>query len=457
MQWLSSRSRILRWLTPPADPAARRLLVAAVAGIMLTAPLSMQQLVEHSLLAGYVLTAAGAVLAVRCCVRAWRPSPRITVAATLVCVVFASVTIADGIGQVGSALGQTDAQLVCTNDVSAAVVTGGSEIMHGQNVYTAYNVLSAEPALRCPTFHVTPLRTGMFATTTSEPTDQQLDAAARTMLGGRGTNSIQLGFDYPAGSALAGLAGAHALLLLNIVFLIGAGVTVVFTSPRPVRRWVALALAAQTGALLFVGQARPDGMVAALLLVACACRAPFVGGIALGLACAIKQTAWYLAPALLILAFRQGRGAGMRQVGVTALVFALINGPFVLAGPGAWLHGVLAPQLSPEFPLGGGPSGSFAAAANIAAVVAVFTAISALTVGAGWLMAWIGRGGWGEAGVIVASLGFWDGARSLGLYLGIIGLVAVGICARRLHPDAAVEDLQRAGASPGRLLAQPVM
>jgi hypothetical protein len=455
MQWLSSRSRILRWLTPPADAAARRLVVAGVAGILLTAPLSMQRLVEHSLPAGYALTAAGAVLAVRCCMRAWRPSSRITVAATLVCVVFASVTVADGIGQVGSAIGQTDAQLVCSNDVSAAVVTGGSEILHGQNVYTAYNVLRAERALGCAHFHVTPIRTGVFATTPSEPTDQQLDAAARTMLGGRGTNSIQLGFDYPAGSALAGLGGARALLLLNILFLIGAGVIVFLTSPRPVRRWVALALVAQTGTLLFIGQARPDGMVAALLLVACACRAPRVGGIALGLACAIKQTAWYMAPALLILAFRQGRGAGLRQVGVTAVVFTVINGPFVLAGPGAWFRGVLAPQLSPEFPLGGGPSGFFAAA-NIAAVVAVFTAISLLTVGAGWLMAWIGRGGWAEAGVIVASLALWDGPRSLGLYLGIIGLVAVGICSRQLHPDAATEGRQHAGASRGRLLVQPL-
>jgi Glycosyltransferase family 87 len=456
MDPLSSRSRLLRWLAPSADPAARRLVVAGVAGILLTAPLSLQQLIRPIPLLGYLLTAAGAALALHCCLRAWKPSSRLAWVATFVCLVFAAVTIADGVGQAATALGGTDAQIVCVDDVSPSIVAGGHAVLQGQNVYTTYNVLRAEQSLGCPSFHVTALRTGAFATRTTEPSDRELDAAARTMLDGRDTSSIQLGFPYPAGSALAGVAGARGVVILNLLFLLAAGATVVCTSPAPMRRWVALALAAQTGALVFIGPGHPDGIVGALLIVACARREPLVSGVALGLACAIKQTAWFVAPALLILAFRQGRSAGLRQTGVTALVFALINGPYALANPGAWLTGVLAPQLSPEFPVPGGPVGSFANTSHPAVVLAVFTVIMLLTVGGGWLMAWRGRRGWAEAGVIVASLGLWDGSRSLLYYLGLVGLIAVGICARQLLPRAAPAGEQR-DEPQRRLVAQAVL
>jgi hypothetical protein len=430
-------------------------VVAGVAGVLLTAPLSVQQLIAAAPLVGYVLTVAGAVLAVRCCRWAWKPSATVTWAATLVCVVFATATVTQGAGQVVTALRATDSQLICVDDVSPAIVAGGQAMLHGSNPYTSYNVLRAERSLGCSSFRVTPLRSGLFASRTTEPTNSELDALARASINAHASNDIQLGFPYPAGSALVGIAGAHGVVVLTVLLLLAAGVVVVGKSPPRMRRWVALALAAQTGALVFIGQGRPDGIVAALLILACARREPLVSGVTLGLACAIKQTAWFIAPALLILAFRQGRRAGLRQAAATAIMFAVLNLPYVAANPGAWLRGVLAPQTAPEFPLGSGPVGLFTAAGHVTLVVGIFTAIMVLTVVGGWLLACRGRGGWAQAGVIVSSLALWDGARSLGYYLGLLGLIAVSICARDLLP-LATSTRQHRDASRRPLLAEPV-
>ena len=110
--------------------------------------------------------------------------------------------------------------------------------------------------------------------------------------------------------------------------------------------------------------------------------------------------------------------------------------PFVLPDPVAWVAGGLTPQASPTFPSGRGPVGLFTSTRHVGVVVAVFTALMVLTVVSGWLLALRGRGGWERAGVIVASLGLWDGARSLDLYIALLGLIAVGVCARALLPGS---------------------
>lgn len=137
--------------------------MAGIAGILLTAPLSLQRLVGPIPQLGYALTAGGAALALRCCLWAWRPSSTVTVVATFVCMVFATVTVVVGAGQVATGLGATDSQLLCADDVSPAIVAGGQEVLHGSNPFTAYDVVHAEQSLGCTSFHVTALRGGIFA------------------------------------------------------------------------------------------------------------------------------------------------------------------------------------------------------------------------------------------------------------------------------------------------------
>jgi uncharacterized membrane protein len=73
--------------------------------------------------------------------------------------------------------------------------------------------------------------------------------------------------------------------------------------------------------------------VAALLIVACAWREPLPSGAALGLACVIKQIGWFIALALLILAFRDGCRAALRQLAATGAIFAAVKVPFAAIHP----------------------------------------------------------------------------------------------------------------------------
>ena len=229
------------------------------------------------------------------------------------------------------------------------------------------------------------------------------------------------------------MAGAKALVLLNALALLVAGAIVTRMAHPSLRRWVALSLMAQTGVLLLVGPAHPDGLAVALLIVACSNRRVLVSGIAIGLACATKQTAWFVAAPLLVLAFRGGSRPGLGFAATAASSFVLVNLPFLVKAPAAWLSGILAPEAGPEFTIGSGPIRFFGDPGTaVGAVTTGATALMILTVLAGCVMAWRGRDGWAHAGVIVASLGLWDGPRSLAAYIALLGVVAVSICVVRV-------------------------
>jgi hypothetical protein len=78
--------------------------------------------------------------------------------------------------------------------------------------------------------------------------------------------------------------------------------------------------------------------------------ARWIGPIALGLACAIKQTPWFAIPMLAVGVYLETRGRGAGSVRVTAryllvvaVTFAVVNLPFLAWHPGAWWHGTLIP------------------------------------------------------------------------------------------------------------------
>ncbi len=87
----------------------------------------------------------------------------------------------------------------------------------------------------------------------------------------------------------------------------------------------------------------------------------WVGPVALGVACSVKQTPWFCVPFLVIgvaLEARRSGAAPLRAAtGYLALVgvaFAAVNLPFVVASPTAWLHGTLFPVAEPLVPDGQG-------------------------------------------------------------------------------------------------------
>jgi uncharacterized membrane protein len=91
------------------------------------------------------------------------------------------------------------------------------------------------------------------------------------------------------------------------------------------------------------------------------------GPICLGLAMAVKQTPWFVAPfvvAGIALEARRGndgrralpRGlrCGLRYAGIAAASFLLPNLPYLIGSPAAWLRGILAPLVAHAVPAGQG-------------------------------------------------------------------------------------------------------
>lgn len=68
------------------------------------------------------------------------------------------------------------------------------------------------------------------------------------------------------------------------------------------------------------------------------------GGLLFGLAMAMKQQPWFMAPFLLIWAYREyGTRTAATLVGSAATVFFAVNLPFIVWNPQAWIAGIMTP------------------------------------------------------------------------------------------------------------------
>ena len=79
----------------------------------------------------------------------------------------------------------------------------------------------------------------------------------------------------------------------------------------------------------------------------------YIGPIALGLACAIKQTPWILAVFLLISLIRENRPI-IKWLTFVGVGFFVPNIPFIIMSPMPWLRGVILPVFAPIVPNGQG-------------------------------------------------------------------------------------------------------
>jgi uncharacterized membrane protein len=89
--------------------------------------------------------------------------------------------------------------------------------------------------------------------------------------------------------------------------------------------------------------------------------ARWIGPIALGLACSIKQTPWFCVPFIAVGLYIEARTSGRRPLrlaggylAVVAGVFLAVNLPFIIWQPSAWGRGVLLPFTSALVPDGQG-------------------------------------------------------------------------------------------------------
>lgn len=80
----------------------------------------------------------------------------------------------------------------------------------------------------------------------------------------------------------------------------------------------------------------------------------WVGPISLGVACSIKQSPWFCVPFLVVGVACEARRSGARPVvtalryaGLVAAAFTVVNLPFLLWSPTAWIRGAFLPMVEP--------------------------------------------------------------------------------------------------------------
>jgi hypothetical protein len=323
--------------------------------------------------------------------------------------------------------------LRCRDDVAAATFGGADQLRAGHDPYASYDALRVQAADGCTHPSATILRRGRFAAYDSMPPDNQVRQAVEDATRDPSRPEVERNLNYPGGTVLLGLVGPAAFPPLMAALLIAAVVVTVRRATAD-RRITALALAAQLAMVSLVPDGHTDAAVVALLLLAWGSPTTLLGGLALGLACGTKQTAWFLAPALLATAYARGGRAALTREAAGALTgFAALNLPFIVLGPGAWIHGVMGPLVDGLFPLGAGVIGLVTSGAVPVSATPVFSALMLACVAASVVAALRWDRSHPGIGALLGALALFLGPRSLLEYMAGWGalLVCVVATARR--------------------------
>jgi uncharacterized membrane protein len=165
-------------------------------------------------------------------------------------------------------------------------------------------------------------------------------------------------FQYPALHFLVFvpfvLLGLPDMRWVLVLFEVCIAVTLYLKGPRKLRPMLLLPLFAGSDLMInFTAASVSDALWVLPLLFAAFClERPLALGFFYGLACAMKQTPWFLAPFLLIYLIKTEEGKSLRErlwptmkfAATTIAVFLAINLPFIIQNPTAWFGNVMTPM-----------------------------------------------------------------------------------------------------------------
>jgi uncharacterized membrane protein len=177
-------------------------------------------------------------------------------------------------------------------------------------------------------------------------------------------------FSYPAGAFLfqvpAMALGFHHQIVdwMDLFAWLVTGILVFVVLPSSVRWVAALVMATPILAGIFASGGTDAAFLPFLVLAVwrwdrfglgrSAGLARWIGPLALGVACSIKQTPWFFVPFLVTGVFLEARASGrrptptaLRYSAVAAGTFVAINLPFIVWHPGAWASGTVLPFTNP--------------------------------------------------------------------------------------------------------------
>jgi hypothetical protein len=249
---------------------------------------------------------------------------------------------------------------VFTNDGTSLDTNAAILLLAGHNPYTDSNILQITRRFHIQPNWTTPLRQGTFANHLDYPTMDEFQKALDTAQKTGDASAFESKVSYPALSFLT-LVPFVALHDYNVqpFYLLCYLLLVLLAwkwAQRELRPWVILLAVANVPMLASTMGGNLDIFYTLLIALAWWLRdRRWMSALFFGLALASKQIAWYFVPFYFIMNWRlYGFKEAIYRLLIAGTLGLLINLPFIVWNPQAWLAGVLAPVADPMFPMGVG-------------------------------------------------------------------------------------------------------
>ncbi len=351
------------------------------------------------------------------------------------------------------------------NDGTTLDHEAARQLLAGHNPYVSVDLISAIQHYGQRPQDTTPLGRGAFAPLYPQhyPTPAEMNRVFATEPVGQPEHVLEFEshVSYPALAFLPLVpfvwAGVPSVVIFFALCFFVLAAMLIFAVPPRLRFWVGLLILADLPLLNASVGGVLDVFYMLLLFVAWRWwRRPVLSTVFLGLAIAAKQLAWFFIPFYAIYIWRErGWREALTRLAGAGVIFALINGPFVLNNPHAWLAGVLAPQLDPMFPLGSGLVGLSVSGLLPLAPSAVYAALYGLAIVACIVWYWRFGRGMPEVALLLAVLPLFFAWRSLTTYFYFVALPAVVLFLyeyeRRKRGNAVAPAFSGRGGAAGRV------
>ena len=334
---------------------------------------------------------------------------------------------------------------IVLNECASELMLAGRHPYRELDLFACYSERGLGPD------RTTPLRRGLLSAVPVYPNDDELDAAWAPRSRGEGEN-VEFVWrpSYPAVSFLAiapWVAAGWDTNVFYLLCLLAAMALVLVRGAPALRPWLLTALLGATSTVAFTVGGSSDLVYALPLVAAWLWRERGWSAVIYGVAAAAKQIAWFFAPFLFLQWVRAvGLRAATLRAAIAAAVFLVLNAPWLLTDPAAWIAGVLTPVAEPMFPRGAGLV--FLGANGVGPLLpnAVYLAAEAAAMAFALVVAWRERARSPELGIVLAVIPLYLAHRSLFSYFFLLPLFALAGLARQPAPAAAAERATRSAA-----------
>jgi hypothetical protein len=275
----------------------------------------------------------------------------------LICILLASI---GGAFEFGRAVVLSFMPPQYSNDGTSLDANAAALLLQGRNPYTDSDIVHLVRKFSIQPDWTTPLRKGQFAGSLTYPSPVEMRTVLDTDLKAGNAPEFESKVSYPALSFLSllpligfGIYNVLIFYFLSYLALVAIAWKLVRSELRP---WVLLLGLANVGMLSSVAGGNLDIFNILLIVFAWLLRdRKWSSAVCLGLAVATKQPSWLLVPFYAIMTWRHyDFKEAVRRLTIAGAVALVINLPFILWDPHAWLSGVLAPVVDPMFPMGDG-------------------------------------------------------------------------------------------------------